>query len=309
MKYIELSEWELNPQRNIYHFYRNCAVHVVSYLIANNLEREDVIFCIREKQVENRRILNYFFDAIKQFVSDVKIIKHEENIYTEIIDIKKYGHLGALRKKIESLNLYKDSNKQVKDIIFIKRNLNHNFGYERGVKNEQELINELRKEYKENFIDIYLENYSFEEQVKLMRGCRLLVGCHGAGFANMWWMNAETSIFELFPESFFWGSNLTISYVKQINHYYMHGKDITSPQLTLEQYAKENGLCLHCLRMSSPRDHTVHLKEMPFIHSNKEWKNNQSPFNKNFREKVFEINKDEFMEKIKFVVNNNTYNI
>jgi len=300
MKYIKLSKWDNAPETNVYHFYKNCVLHVVSYIVENNLNKQKVVLCVDEKDFIFFSKIHYFDEAIKQFVSDYKVIKQGENINADIVDIHKYRNHRLLEKEIESLDIYKNNLKQANNIVYVRRRVRHENSHTRSINNEQELIDELKKEYGSNVIDVYLENLSFYEQVDLMRGCKLLTGAHGAGFAGMLWMDRGTSILELFPESFFWGTYLTLSYVRGINYNFLHGKDTVFSGITLNQFAKETGLCLHCLRISSPRNHTKHLSEKEFIYSDMEWKLQHSRlFNTILKEKKFEINKDEFLKKIK----------
>jgi hypothetical protein len=299
MKYIKLSEWTYRPERNIYHFYRNCLLHVASYLVANNLNKQDIVLYVDKKYFSERRKLSYFSEALKEFVSDVKILKEEEDIDVEIVDTKKYRNYQSFKQEIESLELYKNNSREVKDIIFIRRKFDRDNLYNRGITNEEELIDELKKEHGGNVIDVYLEDLPFQEQVKLMRGCKLLIGCHGAGLANLLWMNSGASILELFPESFFWGSFWTFSCLKRLNYDFLQGKDIMYSGITLEQFAKENGICLCCLRNTHPRSHTKYLQETEFIYLDEKWNSKtMSEFNRNLRERQFQIDKDQFIKKV-----------
>ena len=49
------------------------------------------------------------------------------------------------------------------------------------------------------FTFVTFENYSFEEQIKIIDNCELLVGIHGAGFTNMVFMNKNTKIVDITP--------------------------------------------------------------------------------------------------------------
>ena len=47
------------------------------------------------------------------------------------------------------------------------------------------------------FERVFLEDLSFEEQVRLVGSASVLAGNHGAGLANMAWMLPETIVLEL----------------------------------------------------------------------------------------------------------------
>jgi len=291
MKYLKLSDWSCSPQNNVYHFFNNCARHIAHYLKSNNLNKEDITLCIEDKKIV-RSILPYFISAIKYFVNDIKIINEDDNFDIEIIDAKKYISYHALKNHIESLPIYKENKKDVKDIVFIRRRYDPNRCM-RALINDEELIEELKKNYGENVFGIYLEDCSFEEQVKLIRGCKLLIGAHGAGLANMWWMNEETSVLELFSQAYFLEGYSALAYIKKINYHHMNGKNIPPTELTFEQFTEETGLCLCCLTFTKNRAAKIIPED--------EWFNQQKDFLNNQRRNCFEIDKNELIIKVKSI--------
>jgi hypothetical protein len=255
----------------------------------NNLKKEEVVLCVDPDDMKGSfKLDKYFLYAIKEFVSGFRILDKNENIDIEIIDTKAYSNPVFLKEAIEALSIYKNNSKDVKDIVFIRRKIKPNAM--RGIENEQQLIDELKKQYKENIIDVYLEELSFFDQVKIMKGCKILTGCHGGGFANMWWMNKGASVLELFPESFFHDCYVNIAKIKKINYYYINGKDIISPEITFEEYAKEAGLCQCCLRFSTRKDGV--------IFTDLEWQLKHRQVRNELKDKTFKIDKEQFIEKI-----------
>lgn len=87
---------------------------------------------------------------------------------------------------VESLNLECESHEK----IFVSRTKAKN----RKIINNQEVVDKfLEYGYKE----ILFEDYSFFEQVYLMKHCKILAGVHGAGFANIAFMPENSSLFEM----------------------------------------------------------------------------------------------------------------
>ena len=86
----------------------------------------------------------------------------------------------------------------------------------RKITNESDLLNTLN-EY--NFEVIYFEDYTFVEQVKIMRDVEVVIGLHGANLTNILFMQEETVVIELMNSCF---SNIVYfqlaSYLK-LNYY------------------------------------------------------------------------------------------
>jgi len=122
-------------------------------------------------------------------------------------------------------------------IIYIKRK------GKRYILNDNECIEVIQKMYKDKYeiIIASFENLSFREQINLMNGCVLLIGCHGAGFTNTYFMNSGSILFELFPESFYVDCFKQICDKKSIKHYYMNGISSKPPPITLKDYMKHKG--------------------------------------------------------------------
>ena len=77
--------------------------------------------------------------------------------------------------------------------IYVSRKYAQN----RKLVNEAEVIN-VFDEF--GFKEINFEDYSFYEQVYLMKNCKVLAGVHGAGFANICYLSEKSILFELIKE-------------------------------------------------------------------------------------------------------------
>lgn len=90
-----------------------------------------------------------------------------------------------LKKKLKKFKFYKK--------IYIDRS-DSKFSDKRKIINENEIKNYL---IKNNFTSIVLSEYSFEQQVQIFNNAKIIIGLHGAGFANIIFSNPGTNIIEL----------------------------------------------------------------------------------------------------------------
>ncbi len=74
-----------------------------------------------------------------------------------------------------------------KDSVSNNRNL-------RSIINENEVKHVLKKN---NFKILSLSNYTFEEQIRIINSAKVIVGLHGAGFANFCFCEPNTKVVEL----------------------------------------------------------------------------------------------------------------
>jgi capsular polysaccharide biosynthesis protein len=91
----------------------------------------------------------------------------------------------------------------------------------RKITNEEAVI-ALLKQY--HFEIHFFENYSFTEQINLMKDTKCLIGLHGAGLTNMLFMSEKTKVLELRNEEdshnncyFSLASDLNLDYYYQLN--------------------------------------------------------------------------------------------
>ena len=82
---------------------------------------------------------------------------------------------------------------EVADRIYVSRKNAKN----RKLVNNQEVLDVFSAF---NFKELCFEEYTFFEQVYLMKNCKILGGVHGAGFANIAFMPENAKLFELIKE-------------------------------------------------------------------------------------------------------------
>jgi len=231
--YIILSEHETKYFRNYYHFFFNYLIHILTYMKNHSLIKETTYLGISDQI--NERAPPFFKDVLKLFVN-IYIIQRNEIIKPILIDAKTYRDRNILYDILSKLQAPITKNKQ--KIVYIKRK------GKRYILNDDECINILNVRYKDKYdiVVAELENMTFKEQIDLMNGCTLLIGCHGAGFTNICFMEPGSTLFELFPESFYVDCFKQMCYEKNINHFYLHGKSSNHPPLTLDEFLKNSSL-------------------------------------------------------------------
>ncbi len=94
----------------------------------------------------------------------------------------------------------------------------------RKIINEAEIINVLEKY---NFETIYVEELSFEDQVRLCSESSHLISIHGATLANMLFMHDKTSVMEIKNENDYHNNcYYSLSSALNINYYYIFGSAV-----------------------------------------------------------------------------------
>jgi len=69
----------------------------------------------------------------------------------------------------------------------------------RNLLNEKELIEKLRPY---NFKLVYFEECDYETQINIARNCKIMIGYHGAGLTNLFFMKSKSLVIEIFNENY-----------------------------------------------------------------------------------------------------------
>jgi len=78
--------------------------------------------------------------------------------------------------------------------IFIHRRNTKKGLIDRGLQYAEEIVSRIQKM---NIEIVYLEDFSLDDQIKLVKSAKTLIGFHGAGLANMVWQESNAKIIEI----------------------------------------------------------------------------------------------------------------
>jgi capsular polysaccharide biosynthesis protein len=112
--------------------------------------------------------------------------------------------------------------KQKADIQPIKKlYISRNKARRRKIINEQDVLNCLQKW---GFTLVYLEQYSFAEQIALLANAEAIVAPHGAGLTNLLWCQPDTKVLEIFSPRFINPCFWVIANHINANYFYLIGQ-------------------------------------------------------------------------------------
>ena len=83
--------------------------------------------------------------------------------------------------------------------IYIDRKSTEDTNFKRAIYNEDELKTFLKEH---NFEIVKLEEKTFDEQISIFNSAELIIGLHGAGFANISFCKKNTKVIELRPKKY-----------------------------------------------------------------------------------------------------------
>jgi hypothetical protein len=119
---------------------------------------------------------NYIFNNVN-YLSHIDTRFHS-SIYKNCVQKYKYF--------FDSINYVKNNNYKY---ILISRGLS-----KRKLLNEEELYKSLMKF---GFLKIHFENLSFKKQIEISRNAKIMIGYHGAGLSNCFFMKKNMNLIEL----------------------------------------------------------------------------------------------------------------
>ncbi len=195
---LALDPWS---QINYYHWLCDAMMRVAA--VSPSLEKDMMFIVPYEKfSLKNEVIL----ESLRAFnIDESQILKIEKNQKVKVDELLMPSHAtqdpSYFREDL--LNLVREKIK-----IFHRDNLEFNLGKKiyisrekalyRKVRNENEVINLLKKH---DFKIVNMEDYSFLEQVAISHNANCLVSCHGAGLANILFMERNSFVLELINEN------------------------------------------------------------------------------------------------------------
>ncbi|KOY85752.1 hypothetical protein AD998_05920 [bacterium 336/3] len=186
--------------------------------LADRLHEYILLLPNKLNSFQEKSLSIFNFKAIYQIPSD-------SYIYVQYLIVPTYTALTGnyneiIVQEIRSLyqTKYNFTNQQpAQERIYISRGK----AKRRYVSNEDKLKPILEKYH---FKVVYLEDYSFEEQIKLMQSTKYLISIHGAALTNMLFMSEKSKVMELRKE----GDNSNLCYFSlastlNIDYYYQFG--------------------------------------------------------------------------------------
>lgn len=114
----------------------------------------------------------------------------------------------------------KKNDSNISKYLFITRENNNR----RLLLNEKELISVLKKKW--DFTVIDPGNYSYEEQVSMFRGAKVMIGAHGAGFTNLLYADSSATVIELFADKYLNIGLQRLAISKSMKYYYIVGTTV-----------------------------------------------------------------------------------
>ena len=112
---------------------------------------------------------------------------------TKKISIEYINLANILREKVYKNHLFKYDSKY--KYIFVSRSR----AVRRKLINEKELMRKLQPY---NFQKVYFEECDYETQINIARNCRIMIGYHGAGLTNLFFMKSNSLVLEIFNKNY-----------------------------------------------------------------------------------------------------------
>lgn len=144
--------------------------------------------------------------------------------------------------------IYPSGNPRPKQIFELKKNYaklisknNNNLIYISRIKSKRrKLVNDIKFQnylIKFGFKIYFMEELTFEDQIRISSSAKIMIGLHGAGLANSVWMKKNSYLIELKPEkNLFTNCFYSLSSINKINYDYHICKKINF----FKNYTKAN---------------------------------------------------------------------
>ena len=205
--------------------------------LLRNLKKENTTVYINIPHLK-RYNQQYMYDALKYFEPEIIHIENTDN-YNKIYIHEHEPLINANRTKVsldallylrntflKNTNYTLEKNKYVyisrNDSELLSNNVIHLPFKRRQILNENELIPKL---IELGFEIVYLQNYSFEDKIKIFQTSKLIVGPEGSNLTCSFMANKDTTIIGIYYE----GSPVDHTYqiTKDLNIKYALFSDIT----------------------------------------------------------------------------------
>lgn len=136
------------------------------------------------------RIKSYSFGPYKPESFD-RLVSRADSLYGSLIR-RKYPPVILIERGHAPLEASRSGHQWIKTGSSI-----------RNLSNHSEIKDAMLEKYKDDFMNVVLEDLSFEDQISLFKHAKIVVGQHGAGLCNIAWMTQNNStVVELPPVRF-----------------------------------------------------------------------------------------------------------
>ena len=187
--YQKVSNTSINlPDNGFYHFVIEDLPRF--YEASKNHRFNQVVIGLKTKYITDT--LNFL--RIENFIVKKHPIRCDSLIFNE-------KNIGGIFSKFDHSMLLEFSN-EIKptdsdQILFIDRKNKQKGYFDRGIEYADIIASKFEKF---NILKVYLEDLSFIEQISLIKSAKLVIGFHGAGLANIVWIDHPVKIFEITEE-------------------------------------------------------------------------------------------------------------
>jgi capsular polysaccharide biosynthesis protein len=236
---------------NYYHFLYDTLPYLYTYLFLKN-KIPELKLLINYPNKFKKEFYRFNMEFLEKIVSkDDILLYHEEHIYSKIFISSSLTHGGFSnnppRPEInEIFDIIKSKivlNIKTPELIYISRrtwinndktNIGTDYTTRRKMMNEDLLVEKLTQL---GFIEIFAENLTTDEKIKIFSNAKIIVGSIGGGMSNLVFSNKNTKSFVLVTPYF-----LDINYIFK---YSMESSDITYYN-DIYTYKENNTIPLYC---------------------------------------------------------------
>lgn len=182
----ELNSTSINlPDNGFYHFIIEDLPRFIETFRSCSFDQ--VVIGSKSKYIlDTLRLLEINSYRIKRFPVICKEFILSEKSLGGIFSESDRKELRFFSKKIECSSTDKK--------FFISRRNKIKGSFDRGLRFESIIVSKLQKF---NIETIYLEDYSFVDQISLIKSASVLIGFHGAGLSHMVWSERPIQVFEI----------------------------------------------------------------------------------------------------------------
>ena len=227
-----LIKWEPNPwiSPNLSGKYINLPDNGYFHFLIEDLPR----FIEAHNLVDGHKTIvgsknKYFEDALKILnINDFKYfsypIRVQEFVFSQkilggIFSKQDHAKLKSFRKNVPSPEL-----KMPSKLFINRKDTDAKVISARGLINAKLISGYLRKL---GFVELFLEDYTLSEQINFFQSAEIVVGFHGAGLANIVWMNEGQTVIEI-SETRFTSHFSFISHVCNLKYRLVKSSDLAT---------------------------------------------------------------------------------